>query len=136
MRIIGKFRGKSTKDGSWIYGSLLSACRITAIIPCEVLSETPIDYIGCRIVQNAVETESVGTFTGITDNNGKEIYEHDLVRCCGVLREVVYNDELASFVLLEVTAQILGTRPLGDIKKILGLELVGNVFDNAELIAK
>ena len=100
-----KFRGKSTDTGKWIYGFL------------------SFFYTAGRDENGLI----------LTDND-REIYEHDLVECAGVLCEVVYSDKIGSFVLLEVLSQNLGNKPIGQMTDMFGIRYAGNIYGSPELL--
>lgn len=80
-----------------------------------------------------VDPITVGQFTGVKYND-REIYEHDLIECAGVLCEIVYNDKIGAFVLLEVLTQNLGSKPIGQMIDLFCIKYVGNIYDHPELI--
>ena len=117
-----KFRGKSENNGEWLYGGIeINVQKHFAIIYDE---RTPYDN------EYSVIPESVGQYTGLNDKHGKEIYEGDVVQYhpeanAGVGR-VVY--EGSGFYVIDEFNGLL------DDFATLGIEVIGNITDNPELI--
>lgn len=74
------FRGKSTIDGTWVYGFLNHA------------EQEDKYYIGVMELMTPVIPETVGQFTGLTDKDGVMIFEGDLRDFCGWVGYVIWDD--------------------------------------------
>lgn len=128
------FRGKRIDNGEWVYGDLLS-------IPTE--NKTNIIEKDPYGINYKVIPETVGQYTGLTDKNGKKIFEGDILKCLtdDFVGTVIYNKNTASFIveIKNSNSEFFHYSSLnkGDITRPLQLqetESVGNIHDNAELL--
>ena len=148
------FRGKRKDSGEWVEGRLLAA---DVIVPCQqnFILEANCLYEGNKpIIGYEVDEETVGQFTGLTDKNGKKIFEGDILSVtvresfkeCGIRKftgrkiKTVWSVEYA-----ERHAQGNGFFAFGiDRRFSLRLtksvicnatpEIIGNIHDNHELL--
>lgn len=130
-----KFRGKRVDNGEWVYGDLVYKAfdGTSRNVPIGIRSEISLPV--------EIDPETVGQFTGLLDKNGKEINKGDL------LGEVVKIDgeEIMSAIPVcwweEVAAWAvdLSFEKDGSYLELLsqnyeGMEIIGTIFDNPELL--
>jgi uncharacterized phage protein (TIGR01671 family) len=149
-----KFRGLRTDGKGWVYGYfILRECES----PVTETIESYKQYLICTYDFNGIDEfevlpESVGQFTGLTDNKGVYIYEGDVVQTNGSMdfsnydsgkgskREIYVNQ--AGFVGVRIGNQFDKENPssahcwsnyqLWNIH--ISLEIIGNIHQNPELI--
>lgn len=123
------FRGKRADNGEWTYGYYCPKpyshfpCE-AAIFPSETIDR---DWHGER-----VDPDTVGQFTGLTDENGVKIFEGDIVHvkacsCC-FTGYVIYWPEESRYACKTKS----GIRYA--ICARLEFEVTGNIYDNPELL--
>lgn len=129
------FRGKRVDNGEWVYGYFWSNDVGNSFI--RVTKEN--DEIVLKDYE--VSPETVGGYTGLTDKNGKKIFEGDIVR----YQPELWRESLQSVV--EYCADKLNY-PAFDLKnngydegnelqfayEEGGCEVIGTIYDNPELL--
>ena len=118
------FRGKRRDNGNWIIGSFHSRCGECFIIPLPIVTS-----------QSKVIPETVGQFTGLTDKNGKKIFEGDI---CRVSRPCVItygHIEFKNGCFWFADYGPGGLLRLCDVRMNgFTIEIIGNIHDNPELL--
>lgn len=129
------FRGKTVDTNEWIEGALVRA--IDCLDDDEKFFIIPEDAIyyhyGEFDVVKEVRRETVGQYIGLTDKDGKKIFEGDIVQIVYIddqIYLVEWNDDEAAFKV----ANNYGARSF--VLNLWGrdVEVIGNIHDNLELL--
>lgn len=130
MRTI-KFRGKNL-DGEWVYGFYVEEERqtINGFEKKHFIVNDGYDY---------VKPDTVGQFTGLYDKDGKEIYEGDIIGCHNpdIKHLIFYNEKQGRFMAAlngDIENDFVGVCGLDDSRWNASKEVIGNVYDNPELL--
>lgn len=141
-----KFRGKSIKNKKWLYGYLgeskiriMNTVYTNKVIYDNVISFNTDNY-SFVVDDLSVIEETISQFTGLKDVFKKEIYENDIVKV--PLLDPIFGDIIkdsfcnsvvkfnkGSFVITYYNNINIYIQDLQD-----KIEVIGNIFDNPELL--
>ena len=121
------FRGKS-KHGKWYYGFYTEGYYLdgTSVAWIEVVDRKKKETDSPTVIP-----ETVGQFTGMTDKNGKKIFEGDICKVGNLVYKVVFEYSAWWFKILskKVYCCPAFNSHCGDL-----CEVIGNIHDNPELL--
>lgn len=134
------FRGKRTENGEWIYGNLIedkwgddNGNTIYAILQDRVAPDIAELWTPVRVTP-----ETVGEYTGLTDKNGKKVFEGDIIKDKKLPRiyMIGYNEDLMKYAFLYYHKELKNIYCGGFVSKKDGksIEIIGNIHDNPELL--
>jgi uncharacterized phage protein (TIGR01671 family) len=126
---------------NWVYGGVCCGEGAFSIIYAYMDEEKEIP-----IEKHVVYTDTIGQYTGLTDKNGKRIFEGDIVRADDYIFSVKYgkcggtqNAENYGYMGFYLEAVSEGTKLCAkyglrdDMCYFTDIKVIGNIHDNPEL---
>lgn len=114
------FRGKRVDNGEWIEGDLLQYRGYGKVHIVQ-------HYTGAG--GKEVVPATVGQYTGLTDKNGKKIFEDDIVKIKGKTRYIFYGCSGFRHTNYGEYADTLE-----NVFTVVDCEVIGNKIDNPEFL--
>lgn len=115
------FRGKRIDNGAWVNGFYLSSTDFASKGISVITVDKP-------RIPHYVSTDTIGQFTGLTDKNGKRIFEGDILDVEGVAYRCRWDDGNFEFGLVNKEESFSIAYAPHCIK------IIGNIHDNPELL--
>ena len=118
------FRGKRVDNGEWIQGDIVQF-PVHGVV--RIVEQEP-SYKDAE-----VDSDTVGQYTGLTDKNGRKIFEGDIVKTSHggstYYAKIEWDD--GSFWVTNHDIQMPSY--ISEVSKTY-LEIIGNIYDNPELV--
>lgn len=132
------FRGKRIDNGEWVIGNCIDDGVTGQVfihtVGNSVNESDKVGEEGClQFVAFEVAPSTICQCTGLKHKNGKLVWENDIVeyRDCTTERYVVaYENDKACFEYQQYGCSIMNFDEMSSVE----VEVVGNVFDNPELL--
>ena len=136
------FKAKQIDNGEWIEGSLIDLdndsgyCYI--VQPYKKASILPIIFLITDRMK-LVDPETLCQFTGLCDKNGKKIWENDIVLVIYENRYYEKKELSTGKIVFTRGTWYIGGKVCNELyaideDAIFQVEIVGNIFDNPELL--
>lgn len=132
------FRGRQTDKEKWIYGVPVKGASADESEILIIESVFECDEYACRGCEfTPVIPSTVGQYTGLTDKNGRRIFEGDIVAGALIWQEKRKNGLVAfkygSFGLMWYRGGVEQFNAFTSMCNI-EYEVIGNIHDNPELL--
>ncbi|MBF1529873.1 MAG: hypothetical protein HXN96_08030 [Prevotella salivae] len=124
------FRGFNEKNNKWLYGYYFVNRGQHLVVADEIQTNPLVNW-----TDFVVDPNTIGQYTGLTDKNGKKIFEGDIVTGRNCRFVVKYDERKAEFVAVNSTLPkgfglSMSQTWINGTNKII----CGNIHDNPELM--
>lgn len=129
------FRGKRVDNGEWVYGDLINEPYGTVI---QYYENEIKDKGNCakttnkKRVKATIDPETICQYTGLSDKNGGKIFDGDII-LHEMAGKIKVQFEKSEFMVIGIDRTMF----LAWLSSIHGnFKIIGNIFDNLELIGE
>ena len=128
------FRGKRTHNGEWVYGDFVRGNERKSLRDSIFVYDSETQSFN----DYEINPSTLGQYTGLTDKNGKRIFEGDIAKVLqGKDKDIAYvGFENGAFMLYPKTGNIYERTLWEYWYNDWDVEVVGNITDNPELLEK
>lgn len=126
------FKAKRIDNGEWVKGALVYDGRDKLY---RIITEINYSTGTCLTTDNAprVDSSTICRCTGLKDKNDNLIWENDIVVCRDFTEEkyvIAWKQDEACFEYQQYSCSIMNFEQLSGCE----IEVIGNIFDNKELL--
>ena len=128
------FRGKRTINGDWVYGDFVRGNERKSLRDSIFVYDSETQSFN----DYEINPSTLGQYTGLTDKNGKRIFEGDVAKVLqGKDKDIAYvGFENGAFMLYPKTGNIYERTLWEYWYNDWDVEVIGNIHDNPELLEK
>lgn len=127
------FKAKRKDNGEWVYWNIYGMIcnkngKLRRLSVKRNLATTSYYHYIHQII-TLIDEKTICQYTGLTDKNGNKIWENDIVKDNVIFGVVVWDEKNARFMIDDIHDG------LQDYSDWWGeVEVIGNIFDNPELL--
>jgi len=138
------FRGKRIDNGEWAEGYYVKTVDYLNNSGVHLIIESPSAFYprGEIAGEYEINPSTIGQFTGLTDRNGKKIFEGDIIK---IVPDYDYSDDYSiskvysynGVFCVDYHGDDFDSTALGFLEDYLpdgDFEIIGNIHDNPELL--
>ena len=127
------FKAKRLDNGEWVQGALLDG-ESHCLIGQEIKFSPYIEH-ECKIVGYEVDRNTICQCTGLKDKNGNMIWENDIIRDKnGNFYKAFWQNNCYQLSCVKSDIFLIGAKWDLLCFKDFEIEVIGNIFDNPELL--
>ena len=128
------FRGKRTINGDWVYGDFVHGNERKSLRDSIFVYDSETQSFN----DYDINPSTLGQYTGLTDKNGKRIFEGDIAKVLqGKDKDIAYvGFENGAFMLYPRTGNIYERTLWSYWYNDWDVEVIGNITDNPYLLEK
>ena len=124
------FRGKRATNGDWVYGDFVHGNERKSLRDSIFVYDSETQSFN----DYEINPSTLGQYTGLTDKNGKKVFEGDIIRKTNKGRHPEIF--IANIRTCFYTNEEVYYGPFDHFTESCEYEIIGNITDNPELLEK
>lgn len=125
-----KYRGKSLNNGEWVYGLPHVTDTVGEGYTGRAIQTQYSDH---RPISIQIDKATLTQFTGLTDRNGVEIYEGDVLKLNNRLMKIKFMGEY-NFGYILISVEDSRNTVMLNVDHLKNISVIGNIYEHPHLL--